>query len=175
MTELKFSILEYIQNLGLYDYLAFAWLFLTFLILIILSIIIMKKAIKTSMFVLLLSLILLLIGPFFIKHYLNKTLRRVDTRSIQFQKLNFSNTLIVNYKIKNLSKKSFKECEIHITVYRPSASKLKLFLNKLKPIEQKTILIKEPINANDFADKRFVFDNFSYNRDINVSVEAQCY
>ncbi len=175
MIELKFSILNYIHNLSLYDYLAFVWLFLTFLVLVILAIIIMKKATKTSMFILLLSLFLLLIGPFIIKNYLNKTLRTVDTSDVKFQKLHFSNTLIVDYKIKDLSKQDFKECEVQIKVYKPSPSKIKLFVNRLKPIEQRTILLKEHIKAGDFIQKRSVFDNFVYNKDINVSVQAQCY
>ncbi|NOX14935.1 MAG: DUF2393 domain-containing protein [Epsilonproteobacteria bacterium] len=175
MAELKFSTLEYIHNFALYDYLAFAWFFLTFLILIILSIVIMRRAVKTSMFLLLFSFLFLLVAPFFLRYYLNTTLRTVSVDNIKFQKLNFSNTLIVDYKINNLSKIDFKECEIHISVFKPSASKFKLFVNKLKPITQRTILLKKKISVNTSVEERSIFDNYTYSKDINISVATQCY
>ncbi|MCF6174109.1 MAG: DUF2393 domain-containing protein, partial [Campylobacteraceae bacterium] len=143
--------------------------------LIILSLIIMKRAVKTSMVLLLFSFFFLIIAPFFLKHYLDKTFRTVAVTSVKFQKLNFSNTLIIDYKINNLSKINFKECEIQVVVFKPSVSKYNLFINKLKPIAHRTILSKEKIDANTSKEKRYVFDDFTYDRDVNVSVSTQCY
>lgn len=175
MDELKLSILTYIHNLGLYDYIAFAWLLITFFVLLVLAIILIKKSTKLSMFFLLLSIVLLITGPFSIKYYLGKTIRTVKIENIKFQKLNFSNTLIIDYDIKNKSKKSFKLCEIKTIVYKKSPSKIRLFLNKLKPIALRTILLKEQILPSNPTKKRLVFDNFVYNQDVNVSIDAQCY
>jgi len=175
MYELKISILTYIHNLGLYDYIAFAWLLITFFVLLILAIITIKRFTKLSMFLLLLSMVLLIIGPFSIKYYLGKTIRTVSINSIKFQKLNFSNTLIVDYNVENRSKKTFKLCEIKTIVYKKSQSKIKLFLNQLKPIALRTILLKEKIAPGNFVSKRLVLNNFTTNQDINVSIEAQCY
>jgi len=175
MYDLKLSILTYLHNLGVYDYLAFAGLILIFLLLMILAIILMQKSIKFSIFLLLLSIILLIIGPFSIKYYLNKTIRTVKINNIKFQKLHFSNTLIIDYNIKNLSKKPFKLCEIKTIIYKKSTSELKIFINKLKPIDIRTILLHKQIKVNQSIGKREIFSNFSYNGAIFVSIEPQCY
>ncbi len=175
MHSLKLSILTYIHNLGLYDYMAFAWLLITFFVLLILAVIIIRKSTKLSMFLILFSMILLFTGPFLIKYYLGKTIRAVKVDNIKFQKLNFSNTLIIDYNIKNKSKKPFKLCETKTTIYKKSPSKIRLFLNQLKPIAFRTILVKEPIAPNASISKRLVLDNFTTKYDINISVEAQCY
>jgi hypothetical protein len=175
MYELKLSILTYVHNLGVYDYLAFAGLILIFFILMILAMMLMKKSIKFSMFLLLLSIILLISGPFSIKYYLGKTIRAVNVNNIKFQKLHFSNTLIIDYDIKNLSKKPFKLCEVKTIIYKKPTSKLKLFISKLKPIAVRTILLNKQIKVNQFISKREVFNSFAYDGDINVSIESQCY
>ncbi len=175
MYDLKLSILTYIHNFGLYDYIAFVWLLVTFFVLLILAVIIIKKSTKLSMFLILLSIILLIVGPFSIKYYLGKTIRAVKINNIKFQKLNFSHTLIIDYSIKNESKKSFRLCETKTIIYQKSQSKIKLFLNQLKPIAFRTILIKEPIAPSASINKRLVLDDFTTNYDINVSIDAQCY
>ena len=175
MHDLKLSILTYIHNLGLYDYIAFTWLLITFFILLILAVIIIKKSTKLSMFLIIFSIIFLITGPFLIKYYLGKTIRTVKIDNIKFQKLNFSHTLIIDYSIKNKSKKPFKLCEIKTIIYKKSPSKIKLFLNQLKPIDFRTILVKEPIEPNNSINKRLVLDNFATSYDINISVDAQCY
>ncbi len=175
MSELKFSIFNYINHFSLYDYMAYIWLLLTFFILIILSIIIMKKSLKISIIMILLSFILLSIGPIILKNFLDKALRATQIKNVNFEKLHFSNTLIVNSVIKNVSEKAFSQCQIKTKVYKSSDSKIKSFINELKPIRYRTILEQRVINPGAIIDNRIVFNNFIYSGDINISIKAECY
>ncbi len=175
MSELKFSFFNYLNHLGLYDYIAFIWLIFIFLILLVLSVVIVKKSIIFSLLTILFSFILLFTGPFALKYFLNKTLRPVKIDNITSQKLHFSDTLIVDFVIENLSKKPYIECLITTKVYKPSKSKLKKFVNELKPIRYRTILDKRELKAGDKMKNRVIFYNFSYNKDINISASAECY
>jgi len=175
MAELKFSIFNYIAHFGIYDYIAYIWLILTFLILVFLSLLLAKKSTKMSVVMILFAFILLFVGPFVLKYFLDKTVRPVLVNHVVYKKLHFSNTLIVDYSLKNLSKKPYYFCQIDTKVYKPSKSKLRNFLNKLKPITYRTIINKKEIKAGESMQGRTLFYDFSYPKDINVSVEAKCY
>ena len=175
MKELKFSIFNYLNHFGLYDYIAYIWLFLTFFILLILSIILIKKSIKISIILILFSLLLFFIGPPVLKYFLDTTIRPVEISKINFKKLHFTDTLIVDTKIKNISKKIYSECQINAKVYKQGETKIKIFINKLKPITHRTILSKVKLKSGESMDNRMIFYNFIYNHDINVSISAECY
>jgi len=175
MGELKFSIFNYIEHFSIYDYMAYIWLLLTFLTLLFLSLLFIKKSIKLSIIIILFSLIILFTGPFVLKYFLDKIIRPVKISNVSYKKLHFSNTLIVDSSIKNLSKKPYSFCQIDTIVYKPSNSKLKNLINKLKPIKYMTIIIKRELKVGAIMKNRVTFYNFTYNGDINISVDAECY
>ena len=175
MNELKLSILNYFNHFGLYDYLAYIWLILTFFILLILSIILLKKSVKLSIIMILLSFILLFIGPPVLKYFLDITTRPVEISKISFKKLHYTNTLIISTIIKNISKNPYKQCSITAKVYKQEKTKIKTFISKLKPIAYRTILSKQELKPGESMNNRIIFSNFAYNNDINVSINAGCY
>ncbi len=175
MNELKYSIFNYIDHFSIYDYMAYIWFLLLFLILLVLSILLVKKSLKISIILILFSFIYLFITPFILKYFLDKTLRPTRVSQIKYKKLHFSDTLIIDSKIENLSKKPYVFCQINTKVYKPSTSTLKNFINKLKPIKYKSIITKRELKAGETMQNQTVFYNFSYNGDINVSVSAECY
>ena len=175
MNELKFSIQNYINHFGLYDYIAYIWLFLTLFILLILSFILIKKSIKISILLILFSIVLFFIGPPTLKYFLDATIRPVEITKTSFKKLHFSDTLIVDTKIKNISKNIYSQCQISAKVYKQAKSKIKIFVNKLKPIAYRTILSKTKLKPGESMDKQIIFYNFTYNHDINVSISTVCY
>jgi len=175
MNELKFSIFNYLNHFRLYDYVAYIWLFLTFFILLVLSLILIKKSTKISLILILFSLVLFFIGPPVLKYFLDTTIRPVKISKINFKKLNFSDTLIVDTIIKNISKNIYNECQINTKVYKRGKTKIKTFINKLKPITHRTIISKAILKPGESMDNRIIFYNFTYNHDINVSTSAECY
>jgi len=172
---LKVSIMNYITHFSMYDYVAYAWLILLFFITILLATVLSKKTPFFSVFLLIVSLVLLFVGPFVLKHYLDKTIRPTKIEINLVQKLNFSDTLIVDGYITNLSKRKFSICTIHVEVIKKGKNSLQDILNKLKPIRKKSTILKDAVDKNSTDSFRVVFNNFTYSKDFNVSVGSSCY
>lgn len=172
---IKASILYYANHFSMYDYAAFAWLILIFFVSILLAIIVAKKSPIFSVIIIIFSLSILFIGPFMVKHYLNKLLRPSQNITLEVKKLQFSDSLIVNGNIKNISKNNYSTCKVNILVVKSSKSDVQKFINKLKPLREKTIFIDNVVEVNATKEFRVVFDNYTYSNDINISINSECY
>ncbi|AHJ11520.1 DUF2393 family protein [Sulfurospirillum multivorans] len=173
---LKLSLLTYVKHFGLYDYLAFGWLLFTFLALIILASLIAKKSSVASLFMIIIALILLVVSPFFIKLKLSEITRATTTEISLVKKLTFSDSLIVEGSITNHSTKDFSLCLVHTTVFKQTdAQGIKAFINRLKPIANQSILVKQTLLKEGVMEFQSVFDDFVYSGDVNASLSAECY
>lgn len=173
---LKLSLLTYVKHFGLYDYLAFAWLLLSFFALIILASLIAKKSSVASLFLIIFALIFLVLSPFFIKMKLGEILRGTATELTMVKKLTFSNTLIVEGTVYNHSNKDFSICLVQTAIYKqPNAEGLKAWAQTLKPILNQSILVKQDLPKEGSIDVQNVFDDFVYSGDVNASLKAECY
>lgn len=173
---LKLSLLTYVKHFGLYDYLAFGWLLFTFLALIILASLIAKKSSVASLFMIIIALILLVVSPFFIKLKLSEITRATTTEISLVKKLTFSDSLIVEGSITNHSTKDFSLCLVHTSVFKQTdAQGIKAFINRLKPIANQSILVKQTLLKEGVMEFQSVFDDFVYSGDVNASLSAECY
>lgn len=174
---IKLSLLTYFQNLGLYDYLAFGWLLLTFLILIFLATLVAKKSSALSLLIIIVALLLLSIAPFVIYHQLNTTLRNTKTEITLLKKLNFSSSVILEATISNQSHNDFHLCVLHASLFKTyeNVSGIKSYLYQLKSLANQSIVIKEFIPKEGTLEYQMVFDDFEYGGDINATFKARCY
>ena len=174
---LKLSFLTYIKHLGLYDYLAFGWLILTFLILVILASLIARRSSVLALLTIIFSLLTLLIAPFAIKYKLNELLRQTTTEVTLVKKLSFSDSLIVEGTIQNLSKKPMSTCLILTSVFKQTENQgIKAFIASLKPIVNQSILLKQQdFQPNGSLDFQAVFESYFYNGEVNATLKAECY
>lgn len=171
----KDYITIYIAHFTIYDYVAYAWLVLLFFITILLSIFTAKKSALLSILIFFFSLIILFVGPFILKHYLDNYLRPVQNKVILIKKLNFSDALVVTAEITNTSKNSYSICNSELNIFKKDDSTIKNFIYQLKPLRKKTISLDEALDVNATKEIRVVFDNYTYNKDINVSINSECY
>lgn len=173
---LKISFLIYLKNLGLYDYLALGWLIITFFVLIFLSILIARKSASLALLLIIISLIIFLIAPFMIKQKVSELQRPVNTEVTNVKKLTFSPSLIVEGNINNLSQKDFTKCLVQTNVIKNiDTNFLKSYINALKPIANKSIMVEQSLAKNDFMEYRVVFDDFEYEGNVTASIKAECY
>lgn len=175
LNALKISAINYLNHFTMYDYIAFSWLIIIFFIFLLLSIFLAKKNALISIVVLLISLALLFAGPFVIKHYLDQYLRANQTTTTMVKKLNFSDAMIVEGEVKNISKKPFSICSIQISILKNSSGNIQKFLNQLKPLRKQSISINSPIDVNMSETFRIVFDGYTDSEDVNVSIKSECY
>ena len=173
---LKLSLLTYVKHLGLYDYLAFGWLLITFLVLIFLAILIAKKSSALSLVVIVLALIFFVVSPFLIKMKLNETLRTTTTEITLLKKLTFSSSLILEANIYNQSDKNFTMCVVHSAILKnTNAEGFKAYINTLKPIAKRSIIVQQDLPKEGVIEYKMVFDDFEYSGDVNATVKAECY
>ena len=171
---LKENLLEYIHHLSLYDYMAYGWVLLFFVIFLILSILISSKKPLLSVVFILLNFTFLLFSPLMINTFMNKTVRKNSVKIIKIDYLHFSKALIVSAKIKNEGKVDFKECKVKAKIIKQSKNAFKNFLYGLKPLKKRTIFIKDKITKQSSMEFKVVFDNFDYKKDYNVTIKAEC-
>lgn len=173
---IKISFLIYLKNLGLYDYLAFGWFLITFFILVFLAILIARKSSILALLLIIIALSLFVIAPFLIKTKLNDYLRLTQTEVTIAKKLTFSSSLIIEGTIYNKSSKDFSKCLVQTSVIKNlNASTLKSYINQLKPIVNKSIVVEQSLLKNDSMDYKIIFDDFEYSGDINATIKAECY
>ncbi len=138
-------------------------------------IILARKRVKIAIFLLLVSFVLLIVGPLGIKYFLDQSVRRVEVIKDKVVKLNFQPSLIINGHIKNNGKISFKECKITAKVIRSDKNIYKNYLNTLKPLRIKTIDIKENLTIGNKKMFKIIIDDFRYQGDLNVTLSGVCY
>ncbi|WP_024954939.1 DUF2393 family protein [Sulfurospirillum arcachonense] len=172
---IKNAILIYVNNFSMYDYVGFAWLILIFFVTILLAVVMAKKSPVFSIFIFIISLILLFAGPFILKNYLDDYLRGSTNKTLLVKKLHFSNALIVNGEVTNISQKNFYICNVTISLLNQSDNYIKNIFNQLKPLRKQTISIDEPIEVNSTKEFRVVFDQYTQIDDINVTINSVCY
>ena len=171
----KNALITYINHFSVYDYAAYAWLILLFFVTILLCVFIAKKSPVISIFIFIISLVLLFVGPFIIKKYLDEYLRPTQNKTVSIKKLTFSDALIVIGEIKNISKQDYSTCNIQLNVHKIDSSYFKDLINRLKPLRKKTISLHETLEVNATKELRVVFDNYAYTEDVNVSINSTCY
>ena len=172
---LKASLTDYIHTLTVYDYAAFGWLLLLFIIILTLSILLSKKKPKLASFLIFLTFILMFIGPIAIKIFLDKTIRKVEIIDQNSTKLNFSKSLLITGKIENHGKINLHKCYVNTKVLKTSQNKYLNFLYNLKPIRKRTIVTESNISKDESEEFKVVFEKFNYKKDYSVTVSAECY
>ena len=168
--------MTYFRHLELYDYVAVIWFILTFFLLFLVSILLIRRSLIGSFFIFLLSLAFLVTIPFVIKSKLNAFLRPIDTRIVSMQKLIYSPTLIIQTTIANTSQRQFQTCLIQADVHPKNTSESLLsFFYSLKPISNQSILVQKPLDKGKTLEYEIVFDHFTYQGDVVVYVTTECY
>lgn len=174
---IKISFLFYLKNLSLYDYLALGWFVITFFILIFLAILVARKSSALALLLIIISLVVFIVAPFLIKMKLNDYLRPIQTEVSSVKKLTFSDSLIVQGQIKNNSTKDFTKCLVQTSIIKDlnSTNTFKSYMNQLKPIVNKSIVVEQSLPKEDFIEYEIVFDDFDYAGNFLALINAECY
>jgi len=169
---MKEKIISFIHNLIIYDYILFGTVFILFILFIILAIVV-RNRVGFSIFLVLFSFIFLVFAPFFGYIQMHKYLFKNSTTLISQKRLHFTKALIVKGSITNQSKTNFKSCVVTISAYKVTNNKYKNMLYKLKPFQKMSILEKS-ILRGETKKFRVIVEPFTYAKDYNISLEADC-
>lgn len=172
---LKNSIFFIWQNAGYIDFLAYGWSFLCFLLIFFVGIFLASRwSWQVGFLLIFVGFFAFLSSPYFINQELNSRLRPVKIEQKFKKQLEFSDTLLLEYELTNLSKQELNSCKIDIKFHKNSKSSIKNYANSLSPFLTKTILIKEPIASENSKLIKATINNFAF-VDYNISVRTECF
>ena len=175
LQNLKQSLIDYTHALTIYDYAAFGWLLFLFFIILTLAILLGRKKPTLAISLIMIVILLMLVAPFGIKYFLDKTVRKVEVVTDKVSKLHFASSLIVTGHLNNDGKVPLHRCRVNAKVFKIDKNKYKNILNNLKPLRNKTIVVDKNISQGESAMFRIVFENFRYSKEYNLSLSAECY
>ena len=169
---MKEKITAFLHTLGMYDYFLFGsalFLFLLFLILAML----LRHRFFLAIILLLLGFTLLMFTPTVGYVELHKYLYKNTLVLDSYKKLHFTQVVVINGSLHNISRFDFKECLIEVSAYKITKNKYKNFIYKLKPF-QKISIVEKDIHKNEIRSFKILMEPFVYQKDFNISLGASC-
>ena len=169
---MKEKITTFINELIKYDYILFGSVFVLFIVFIIIALVVRKK-VGLSIFLVLFSFTILLLGPTLGYIEMHKYLFKNSITLISQKRLHFSNAIIVKATLINESKLDFQSCKITINVHKVSKNMIKKYLYQFKTIKKMNI-IKEDIKVGEKIEFKSIVEPFTYKKDYNITLGAEC-
>ncbi|MDO8454856.1 MAG: DUF2393 family protein [Sulfurimonas sp.] len=169
---MKEKIVAFIHELIIYDYILFGSSFILFILFITLAIVV-RKRVGFSLFLVLLSFILLLALPSLGYVKMHEYLFKNNIQVISEKKLVFTEAIVVKGTLTNESKFDFKTCHVTAKVCKATGNKYKDFIFTFKPIMKMSIL-EEDLKIGETREFKIIVEPFTYANDYNASVKADC-
>jgi len=182
LLDLQHRVLDYAHHFTLYDILAYGWVGVMFVFIVIIALMQVNKRPMLAIIMILFALILLFISPIAIKIFFDKTFKKVELIEQKVDRLNYSGMLVLSGKIKNSSKVVFKKCRIFSMVIKDNVednnttlNKLKIYKNNLKPIRKMSILLDKRLDINKTLPYKMVYKDFNLSIKYDTKLYGECY
>jgi len=163
----------FIESLHTYDYVLFGVVAALFLLLLFLAIL-LRHRVTLSLLLVLLSFIILIVGPIVSYQYIHATIYKTKLSELQIKRLEFSEAVVIKGKVTNQGKEPFKKCEISSSAYRGATNFLQELVYPLKPFMKRSIIKEENIDINSSIDFKLMLEPFTYSKEYNISVKVNC-
>jgi hypothetical protein len=168
----KEKITAFIHTLSMYDYILFGSAVFLFFFFIIVAIL-LRNRLGIALTFVILGFASLMLGPTVGYMELHKYLYKHSLTLLSYKKLHFTNAVVIYANLKNESKLDFKECVIKAQAYKVTKNKYKNYIYKLKPF-QKMSIVQADIKKGESREIKMLMEPFSYARDFNISLGADC-
>jgi len=169
---MKEKITAFLNNLIMYDYILFGGILALFVLLIILAIV-LRRHLGFAIFLVLLSFATISIGSIVGYIEMHKYIFKNSVKLTSQKKLHFTPAVVVRGKITNISKLNFTTCTVTASAFKVTKNKYKNMLLKYKPFEKMSMTIPN-LKKGESSDFKMLIEPFTYNKDYNISLEADC-
>lgn len=166
------KITAFVDGLITYDYILFGGVFFLFFLFIILGILLRKKT-AIAVFLILLGFLLLVLGPTLGYIKMHEFLFKNSTVLTAQKRLEFTQAVVVRGTVTNESKVDFESCKVTARTYKVSKNTLKNYLYQFKTIKKMSI-VREDIKIGETKEFKIIVEPFTYSKDYNISVGADC-
>ena len=173
MNQLRTTIHSFVESLHDYDYILFAISGALFFLILLLAIILRKK-VGLSLLLVLVSFIIVIAGPILGYNYIHSTLFKTEINDLTIKRLEFSEAVVIKGTLTNLGKQPFKKCTISSKAYKGATNFFEELVYPLKPFQKMSILKQEDINISESVDFKMILEPFTYSKEYNISIKANC-
>jgi hypothetical protein len=170
---MKQKIIAFIDGLILYDYILFGGVIALFILFLILAIL-LRRHVGLSVFIILLAFIILLLGPTLGYIQLHKFLYKNEIKITEIKKLKFTNALLIEGNLKNISKINFHTCNIKAGAYKVSGKKIPDMIYPFKPFKHGYLKLDTIIKPDETKSFKLFIEPFNYKKDYNITIGANC-
>ncbi len=165
------ALSEFLKELIIYDYILFGSLLFIFILFIIIGILLRGRTI--AIFLVLFAFLELLVGSTYGYIKMHEYIFKNEISLTNQKKLTFTQAIVVNGTLKNLSKVDFKNCTVTAKAYKVKENKLHERLLQFKPIAKMSI-IESNITIGEEREMKLIIEPFTYAGDYNISLGADC-
>lgn len=169
---MKEKITAFINELILYDYILFGSVFVFFILFVIFGIMLRRRVFFAVIFVLL-GFSIFILGPTLGYIKMHEYLFKNTITLLSQKKLTFTQAVVVKGTLTNDTKRDFQSCKITASAYKVGSNELKNIVNKLKPFANMSIIEYE-VPANQSIEFKIIIEPFTYEKDYNISIGADC-
>lgn len=173
--QLRQIAIFYLDHWHTIDFISVLWIVVLFFLSILFVILIFEKMPIISFVMFFISISAAIFGFLYTKDYVDKMLRNREAVIVLDHKMNYSDALLVDVNLTNLSKSSFKHCSVNVKINKVESSFLKNLINSLKPIYKKTIVLEDHLEPNETRKLHFLFTNFTYDGKYEPKVKSECF
>jgi hypothetical protein len=173
MNQIKATLHDFIASLHLYDYIVFGISGALFVLILLLAILLRKKAVL-SLILVLLAFIILIALPISGYNYIHAQLYKTELTNLNIKKLEFSEAIVIKGTITNRGKQSFSKCRISSQAYKGASGLLQELIYPLKPFQKVSIVKQEELGVDQSLDFRLVMEPFTYTNEYNISMKVNC-
>ncbi len=173
MNQLKVTLQNFVATLHDYDYILFAISGGLFFLILLLAIILRHRT-GLSLLLTFISFTIIIAGPIIGYNYIHATLFKTEISDLTIKRLEFSDAVVIKGNLTNLGKQPFHKCTITSKAYRGATNFLEEMVYPLKPFLKMSILKQEDINVSQSVDFKMILEPFTYSKEYNISVKANC-
>ncbi len=173
MNQIKATLHDFIASLHLYDYIIFGVSGALFVLILLLAILLRRKAVL-SLILVLLAFIILIALPISGYNYIHDQLYRTELSNLNIKRLEFSEAIVIKGTITNRGKQNFTTCKISSHAYKSASGFLEELVYPLKPFQKVSIVKQEELGIDHSLDFRLVMEPFTYTDDYNISMKVNC-
>ncbi len=170
---MKAKTTAFIDQLLIYDYALFGGVILLFILFLILAILLRKK-VGLSITLVLLSFIILTLGPTLGYVQLHNFLFKTTTSLVQVKVLEYSQAIVIKGEVTNASKQELSTCKISANMFKVSGNKYLDMLYPLNPFKKMSIIKDINLSQNESYEFKMIVEPFTYSKEYNVSIGAKC-
>lgn len=173
MDALKASIKALVNSFHLYDYVLIGASAGLFLLLLLLAIVLRHKTL-TSLLLIIFSFIVIAVGPVIGYKFVHGTIYKHSITDMLIKPLAFSEAILIKGTLTNQGRQTFNSCQINAKAYRGADNFLEELVYPLKPFLETSIVTEDALDVNSSMDFKILLEPFTYAKEYNISVKANC-